>query len=122
MVTQQKPAALPKDATNLLELIPQPRVEWLQEQDQRIVLLIPRFGSGRLGQWLKAQLKARPVRIRLDEIGSATWQLIDGRRTVGEIGRALQKQFGAKVEPIYERLAVFFKRLEREKFISMILH
>jgi hypothetical protein len=81
-----------------------------------------RFGSGRLGQWLEKRFHPQPVRIRLDEIGSAAWQLVDGRRTVEEIGKALQKQFGAKVEPIYGRLAVFFKQLERQDLITMVSH
>lgn len=104
---------------NLLEMVPRPCVQWEETNDRRVTLLMPRFGSGRLGRWLEERLHPNPVRIKLDEIGSATWQFVDGSRTVGEIGEALQTQFGATVEPIYDRLAIFFKHLERQNLIAL---
>jgi len=68
---------------------------------------------------LDKRFHPKPLRLRLDEIGSATRQLLDGRRTAAEIARALQQKFGEKVEPVYDRLAIFFKQLEKQKLIVM---
>ena len=55
--------------------------------------------------------------IKLDEIGSAIWRACDGKNTVYDISRKLEAEFGAKVNPVYERLSLFFRELERSKFI-----
>lgn len=45
--------------------------------------------------------------IELDEYSSEVFIQIDGNKTVEEIGNELQRRFGEKVFPLYERLLVF---------------
>jgi hypothetical protein len=57
------------------------------------------------------------VTIDLDEIGSHVWRLIDGERTIADIGNKLQEELGEKVEPTYPRLIMFMRYLYNESFI-----
>ncbi len=86
--------------------------------DGVVSLLVPRFRA-RWMQWLQGRLRKPYIRVKLDELGSATWLLIDGRRTVTEIGEELHRKFGAKIEPLSQRLGFFIGLLRRNKFIEL---
>ena len=109
-----------KQQHNLLELIPKPAVDSETSEKQTVNLLLPRYGEGRIGKFLERHLKSTPIKVKLDEFGSEVWQLCNGRRRVSEIGHVLEKKFGEKVEPVNDRLALFFKQLERGKCIQWI--
>ena len=51
-------------------------------------------------------------KITLDQYGSAVFLLIDGKRTVKEIGESLQVKFGEEVHPLYERLLLFLNHID----------
>lgn len=55
--------------------------------------------------------------IHLDETGSFLWPRIDGEKDLLELGRELSEEFGDKAEPLYERLADYFRILESYGFI-----
>jgi mannose-6-phosphate isomerase class I len=48
----------------------------------------------------------------LDEYGSCIFLLIDGKKTVKDIGESLEVKFGEKVHPLYERLLLFLNHIE----------
>jgi hypothetical protein len=83
-----------------------------------VKLLVPRFRA-RWMQWLQKRLRKPHIRVALDEIGSAVWQLIDGRRTVVEIGEELERRFGEKLHPTHERLGMYFGILRRNRFVEI---
>lgn len=58
--------------------------------------------------------------IRLDDFGSYVWQCIDGKSNIHEIGQKVDKKFGKKAEPIYERLSQFMETLSRVHYIEFI--
>jgi hypothetical protein len=66
-------------------------VEW-EEDAGRVVLLVPRFGAGRLGRLLARLVRRGPLRVRLDSLGSDVWKQLDGRPTVGELAGSLAKR------------------------------
>ena len=49
--------------------------------------------------------------ITLDEISSEVFLQIDGDKTVKEIGDNLEKKYGEKVNPLYERLLIFLNHI-----------
>jgi hypothetical protein len=53
----------------------------------------------------------------LDEYASFVFKLIDGQRTVKEIGETLYDQYGEQANPLYERLLVFLNHLESTLYI-----
>lgn len=85
----------------------------------RVAVLVPRFGGG----WLDALM--RPFgfsahRVKLDALGSLTWELCDGTKSVREIGAALVERFGESVAPIEERLPRFLTQMVRARLVELI--
>ncbi len=56
--------------------------------------------------------------IHLDGHGSFVWQCIDGEKTIIAIGEEVKVHFGDAAEPLYERLATFFKILDSYGFVE----
>lgn len=83
-----------------------------------MTVLEPRYGSNRLGRWIVERIGARPIRVRLDDLGSAVWKACDGSSDVAAIAERLRERFGDAIEPAYERLASFLRQLERNRFIE----
>ncbi|MGN0494051.1 MAG: PqqD family protein [Acutalibacteraceae bacterium] len=63
--------------------------------------------------------KPRISFVHLDKIGSFVWPLLDGEKTVQEIGEAVEGRFGDEAKPLYERLAKYFGILESYNFIYL---
>ena len=63
--------------------------------------------------------KPKVSHIHLDENGSFAWLLIDGKRSILDIGEPVKEHFGEAAEPLYPRLVQFFKILEANKFIEL---
>ena len=62
--------------------------------------------------------KPKVSHIHLDAVGSFVWPLIDGERTIADIGVLVEDHFGERAHPTYERLAKFFQILDSYGFIS----
>lgn len=59
--------------------------------------------------------------IDFDEISSEVFLQIDGDKTVKEIGSNLEKKYGDKVNPLYERLLIFLNYIYRDcKYIKKV--
>ncbi|MGE5432719.1 MAG: PqqD family protein [Syntrophomonadaceae bacterium] len=103
---------------NYLELTPY-RV-YREEVDENgiVTVLVPKFTNRLLAKYLLPRLKSTHFKIKLDEIGSATWMQIDGKKNVQQIADILDGIFGDKIQPVYERLTRFFTRMYMEGYIS----
>lgn len=104
---------------NLLTMVPVKNCKWSRQKDNPDLMKLykPKFDTG-LGKKIGKKLKIKPsYTINLDEYGTAVWRLCNGKITVKELAEILQTQFGDEVEPLYERLAAFFKILETNKLI-----
>lgn len=90
---------------------------WNKEKSGEILLEIQNKGIfNRIAQKL---IKKPPVTyVHLDAMGSFIWPLIDGNRTIAEIGKEVHENFADDAEPLYERLAQYFKILENYNFIE----
>lgn len=62
--------------------------------------------------------KPRISFVHLDEMGSFVWPVINGEKTILQIGEEVSAHFGDKAEPLYERLAKYFQILESYDFIK----
>jgi hypothetical protein len=103
---------------NLLGIKPVRMAEW-KEKGERVVVVRPKPSGGGLRVLLDRffySLSAR--RLRLDEIGSAGWRLIDGERTVGEIAGELRREFGERVEPAEERFGHLVRVFRQEDLVA----
>jgi hypothetical protein len=90
-----------------------------EQEDSRIILLMPRYPTfaGRLfGKLLR---RSEHIRVKLDEQSSCVWNLIDGKRTVRQIGEEIKSRYGESIEPLYPRLVEFLEILLRNKFVRI---
>lgn len=103
---------------NLLELIPERNIKSEKSEDGFSVLLKPKYRHPWFVKHVLPRLKSPNYKIKLDDIGTFIWELCDGKNRVKEIGRKMEERFGEKVEPLYDRLRIFFLNLEKNKFIT----
>lgn len=105
-------------AANYLEKRPKHKegLEWSMEQD-KVVLHVPNKGAfNRIAQLLLR--KPKVSYIHFDDMGSFIWPLIDGEKKILDFGDAVKDRFGEDAEPLYPRLAEFFRILESYGFIE----
>ena len=105
---------------NLLDTIPVPGSRILTEwKGECIVLALPRFRREWMQRWLLPKGMSAYTRVQLEEHGTAVWQLIDGRRTVGEIISLLAPHFHG--EAGYEtRVTTYLMRMQRDGIIRLM--
>ncbi len=62
--------------------------------------------------------KPKNTTVHLDEIGSFIWCRINGKSTVYEIAKSLEKEYGKNASPLYERIEKYFEILKDYRLIS----
>jgi hypothetical protein len=108
-----------RPVVNLLDLRAVRRIEWEENEEGRVSLLVPRFRHPFLVRHITPRLKSPNITVKLDTFGSFVWKQCDGTRTVGEVAESLQERFGDEAAQAYERVALFIKRLRHEKFVEL---
>lgn len=106
-----------KKERNLLDLVPERNCKWEETEPRKITLLRPRYKNPVLRYFVVKFQRSEDFRIHLDDVGSRVWGLIDGLRTIEEIGRHIDKDEKEALQQAYERLAQFFLILKQNKFI-----
>ena len=104
---------------NYLDRIPlhNELLSWSADENGAVTLDIENKGIvNRIAQ--KLLKKPRISHVHLDEMGSFIWPLIDGEKSIADIGIPVKEHFGEKAEPLYERLAKYFQILESYSFIT----
>lgn len=108
-----------KEKVNLLQVIPcrSLRITTCKEGEET-VLSFPRFKNAWINRYLLPKGVSKEFHVRLEKHGTAVWELIDGRRTAGEIIEKLAAHFGN--EAGYEsRIASFLFQLRKDGFIKL---
>ena len=109
-----------KIASNFLDKIPtrNPDIGYTVDEKGVITLEIENKGLfNRIAQ--KIFKKPKISYIHLDEMGSFVWPIINGEKSISEIGEAVDEHFGEKAHPLYERLAKYFQILESYGFVKL---
>lgn len=109
-----------KIASNFLDKIPtrNPDIGYTVDEKGVITLEIENKGLfNRIAQ--KVFKKPKISYIHLDEMGSFVWPIINGEKSISEIGEAVDENFGEKAHPLYERLAKYFQILESYGFVKL---
>ena len=103
---------------NLLEFVPIRKIERFST-DEKGIITLEIENKGFFNRFAQKLFKKPKISyIHLDEMGSFVWPLIDGERNITDIGVFVKEHFGEKAEPLYERLAKYFKVLESYGFIK----
>ena len=92
-------------------------LSWTQDEEGNITLEIENTGFFNIVAQ-KLFKKPKVSYIHLDENGSFLWPLLDGEKTILELGVSVKEKFGEKAEPLYERLVKYFQILESYNFIE----
>lgn len=103
---------------NYLERIPvrSDNLPWKTDENGFVTVEVENKGAmNKIAQ--KFFKKPKISYIHLDKNGSFIWPLIDGEKSILEIGKSVEKEFGEEANPLYERLAQFFRILENNNFI-----
>jgi hypothetical protein len=106
------------ETINLLAIKPIRLAEW-EERGDRVVVVRPRPTGPVprvLFDWFLYLLAAH--RLRLDPLGSASWLLLDGERSVAEVAELLRDRFNEAVEPAEERLGHLVRVFRREGLVA----
>ena len=103
---------------NYLALRPVVRHSHVVEDGGNICVIVPKFRNKWLVKFLVPPRKSPHFRIRLDELGSAVWLCIDGKKNVGEICNILHENLGEKIHPVEERVTNFLSQLYKQGFIT----
>ena len=103
---------------NFLEYIPITNFKWrISEETNKVVVERPKFDNAILKKYLLPYFKKQNFDVKLDDFGSFVWQKIDGEKNIYQIALELDKEFGEKVQPVYERLSEFIKHLHQQRFV-----
>ena len=92
-------------------------IAWSQDEKGLVTLDIENKGVfNKIAQVVFKRPKVSHV--HLDAIGSFVWPLIDGEKTIVDLGVEVDEHFGEKAHPLYERLAKYFQILDSYHFIE----
>ena len=107
-----------KPEINLLELTPFHNREFEVNSNNRVTLLEPKFTNKILVKFLVPRLKSKNLRFSLDEVGSETWLLINGRNKVSDMFSSLRSKFGDNMPQVEERVTKFLTDLHLHDVIK----
>jgi hypothetical protein len=103
---------------NLFDLVPVISEHITTEKEGKLsVIAFPRFRSRFMQKYFIPKNKSAFIRIRLEEHGTAVWDLIDGKQTVKEIAAILAEHFNQEENYEY-RIATYFSQLQKQGFIK----
>lgn len=96
-----------------------PSLRWTKAEDGLVTL--NKENKGLLNRLAQKLFKKPPISyIHLDENGSFIWLLLDGEKSVEELGTPIKENFGDAAEPLYPRLVKFLSILESYSFIEWV--
>ena len=110
-----------KEKINLLEVIPC-RSEHItaEREGETFVLSLPLFKYPWMQRFLVPAWMSKELHVRLEEHGTAVWELIDGKRNVREIIEKLADHF--QNEEGYEsRVSAYLSQMQKDGFIKLVI-
>ena len=110
-----------KEKINLLEDIPcRSEHNTAERKGETIVLSFPRFKYPWMQRFLVPKGMSKELHVKLEEHGTAVWELIDGKRNVREIIEKLADHF--QYEEGYEsRVSAYLSQMQKDGFIKLVI-
>lgn len=106
-----------KKNDNILEFVPERNCPFGTDEKGKVYLIKEKTKNRLLKKLIAALGRSQEFHIHLDELGTAAWLAVDGRRTILEIAAGLRSVAGGAVDQGESRLARFFAMLQRDSFI-----
>lgn len=118
-MSNQKPKNIV--SKHYLEYIPIPKDGLKFEIDEKGQVVLFQENKGPMYKFTQIVFKKpRVSQIHLDTMGNFIWPLMDGHHNVQNIADAVKAEFGAKAEPVLDRLVQYLQTLESYHFIEMM--
>ena len=109
----------PEGKVSLLDAVPVRCDHILTEwEGDYAVISYPRFKYEWMRRLLLPQSMSPDIHVRLEEHGTAVWELIDGKSTVREIIEKLAAHFNDE-ENYESRVLAYFSQLQKDGFIKL---
>ena len=112
---------IPEGKVSLLDAVPVRcsyiTTEW---EGECAVLAYPRFKYKWMRRFLLPKGMSPDIRVRLEEYGTAVWNLIDGHHTVREIITLLAPHFGED-KNYGPRVTAYLMQLRKDRFIQLTI-
>ena len=105
---------------NSLEMTPIRMFEHIIDKEGKLTIIVPKFKNKAYRNFFIPTWRTENIKIKLDELGSAMWLEIDGKRNVQDICNALTEKFGAQIHPAEERVIKFISKLYDNRYISFV--
>jgi hypothetical protein len=106
-----------KKPDNILDYVPLRSCPFGTDDQGRVYLIKEKTRNKLLKKIIAALGRSQEFHIHLDELGTAAWLAVDGRRAVLEIAADMNSAAGGAVDQAERRLAKFFAMLQRDGFI-----
>jgi hypothetical protein len=109
-----------RKTVNFLELVPFHAEHVNTEKEGELsVIAFPRFRSKFMQRYFVLKNKSPFIRIKLDQQGTAVWDMIDGKKSVEEIVKALSGYFNHEENYEY-RISAYLAQLQKQGFLKFI--
>lgn len=82
---------------------------WIEKQNNIYLIFEHDKPMERFAAWLVR--KPTTTDLKLDDLGTKVWKLMNGSNSVYSIGQILLRDYGPDFEPVYERLVVYLRYL-----------
>ena len=109
-----------KKDDNFLDRIPLCVEKYKWDKDDAGVVTIYVENKGVFNRAAQKLLhKPEVSQVHLEKMGNFIWPLIDGEKSIYEIGQLVSEEFGEEAEPLYPRLTQYFRMLMNCGFVEM---
>ena len=109
-----------KEKINLLDVIPfrSENITAEKGSDGTVTIAFPRFKYEWMRRFLLPKGMSPDIHVRLEEHGTAVWELIDGKRTVRQIIEELAEHFDHE-ENYESRTTAYITQLQKDGFVKL---
>ena len=119
MLKKNKKPKLPTEEQFLRFIPKRINVEWKENKDGLVKLIVPKFQSNFGKSFCKTIKKDQTFKANMDKLGSAVWKNCDGKKTVADILKVLKKEFPNE-DNINNRLYLYLQQLQNLNYITFI--
>ena len=108
-----------KKSDNYMDRVPvrNDKFRWERDEDGNVTIFVENKGVfNRIAQ--KFFGKPEVTIVHLEGLGNYIWTIIDGKKSVYDIGQAVKEKFGDEAEPLYPRLVKYMSMLESYDLIK----
>jgi len=109
----------PPTVEEMLQFRPQRNdYEWSTNEEGLVEIKVPKFSSNFGKSFCNIIKKGNEFTAHMDKIGTIVWKNSDGKKTVGDILKILQKEF-SKEENLEQRLFLFLQQMHSLMYIRL---